>query len=77
MKSIFKDVCLIMSVSVYYLAFLPSPAGIEYRCYPFQMDLVLPFLPKSKAGRVLSSGPDNRGTMEVSGKNVDQNAAVD
>uniref|UniRef100_A0A4W5MXW7 MutL homolog 3 n=1 Tax=Hucho hucho TaxID=62062 RepID=A0A4W5MXW7_9TELE len=50
-----SDVCLTLGacVSVYYLAFLPSPAGIEYRCYPFQMDLVLPFLPKSKAGRVL------------------------
>ncbi|CAB1335190.1 unnamed protein product [Coregonus sp. 'balchen'] len=36
-----------------------SKKGIEYRCYPFQMDLVLPFLPKS--GSVLSSGPDNGG----------------
>ncbi|KAM3871356.1 DNA mismatch repair protein Mlh3 [Diretmus argenteus] len=35
-----------------------SKAGIEYRCYPFQMDLVLPFLPKSKAERVISSGRD-------------------
>uniref|UniRef100_A0A673XAB0 MutL homolog 3 n=1 Tax=Salmo trutta TaxID=8032 RepID=A0A673XAB0_SALTR len=51
-----------------------SKKGIEYRCYPFQMDLVLPFLPKSKAGRVLSSGPDNRGTMEVSDDIQDSNS---
>ncbi|KAM4625447.1 DNA mismatch repair protein Mlh3 [Polymixia lowei] len=38
-----------------------SKTGIEYRCYPFQMDLVLPFLPKTKAEREISSGPDNRG----------------
>ncbi|XP_071375654.1 DNA mismatch repair protein Mlh3-like [Centroberyx affinis] len=37
-----------------------SKTGIEYRCYPFQMDVVLPFLPKSKAERVISSGPDDR-----------------
>uniref|UniRef100_A0A8C8C457 DNA mismatch repair protein Mlh3 n=1 Tax=Oncorhynchus tshawytscha TaxID=74940 RepID=A0A8C8C457_ONCTS len=51
-----------------------SKKGIEYRCYPFQMDLVLPFLPKSKSGRVLSSGPDNRGTMEVSDDIQDSNS---
>ncbi|XP_062325905.1 DNA mismatch repair protein Mlh3 isoform X1 [Osmerus eperlanus] len=38
-----------------------SNKGFEYRCYPFQMDVVLPFLPKSRAGRVLSSGPNHRG----------------
>ncbi|CDQ68006.1 unnamed protein product [Oncorhynchus mykiss] len=43
-----------------------SKKGIEYRCYPFQMDLVLPFLPKSKSGRVLSSGPDNRDDIQDS-----------
>ncbi|KAF7670247.1 hypothetical protein LDENG_00043280 [Lucifuga dentata] len=37
-----------------------SDSGMEYRCYPFQADLVLPFLPKSRADRVLSSGPDGR-----------------
>uniref|UniRef100_A0A3P8XPR2 DNA mismatch repair protein Mlh3 n=1 Tax=Esox lucius TaxID=8010 RepID=A0A3P8XPR2_ESOLU len=31
-----------------------SKNGVEYRCYPFQMNLVLPFLPKSKPGRVLN-----------------------
>ncbi|XP_033968055.1 DNA mismatch repair protein Mlh3 isoform X1 [Pseudochaenichthys georgianus] len=34
--------------------------GMEYRCYPFQMELVLPFLPKSRTERVLSSGLDDR-----------------
>ncbi|XP_029900958.1 DNA mismatch repair protein Mlh3 isoform X1 [Myripristis murdjan] len=38
-----------------------SKSGIEYRCYPFQTELVLPFLPKSKADRVISSGPEDRG----------------
>ncbi|KAK5857329.1 hypothetical protein PBY51_010581 [Eleginops maclovinus] len=34
--------------------------GMEYRCYPFQVDLVLPFLPKSRTERVISSGLDDR-----------------
>ncbi|CAL8272568.1 unnamed protein product [Merluccius merluccius] len=38
-----------------------SETGFEYRCYPFQMELVLPFLPKTKDKRVVSSGPDNGG----------------
>ncbi|XP_062296052.1 DNA mismatch repair protein Mlh3 isoform X1 [Scomber scombrus] len=38
-----------------------SEIGMEYRCYPFQVDLVLPFLPKSRAERVISSGPGDRG----------------
>nr|XP_046268247.1 DNA mismatch repair protein Mlh3 isoform X2 [Scatophagus argus] len=37
-----------------------SEMGMEYRCYPFQVDLVLPFLPKSRAERVISSGLDDR-----------------
>ncbi|TKS86474.1 DNA mismatch repair protein [Collichthys lucidus] len=37
-----------------------SEMGMEYRCYPFQADLVLPFLPKSRTDRVISSGLDNR-----------------
>ncbi|KAE8289846.1 DNA mismatch repair protein Mlh3 MutL protein-like protein 3 [Larimichthys crocea] len=37
-----------------------SEMGMEYRCYPFQVDLVLPFLPKSRTDRVISSGLDNR-----------------
>ncbi|XP_048830042.1 DNA mismatch repair protein Mlh3 [Brienomyrus brachyistius] len=35
-----------------------SRNGFEYRCYPFQAELVLPFLPRSRAERVLSSGLD-------------------
>ncbi|XP_040916657.1 DNA mismatch repair protein Mlh3 isoform X2 [Toxotes jaculatrix] len=37
-----------------------SETGMEYRCYPFQVDVVLPFLPKSRTGRVFSSGTDDR-----------------
>nr|XP_023684082.1 DNA mismatch repair protein Mlh3 isoform X3 [Paramormyrops kingsleyae] len=37
-----------------------SRNGIEYRCYPFQAELVLPFLPRSRAERVLSSGLDEK-----------------
>ncbi|GLD62451.1 DNA mismatch repair protein Mlh3 [Lates japonicus] len=33
-----------------------SETGMEHRCYPFQVDVVLPFLPKSRTGRVISSG---------------------
>ncbi|XP_067336010.1 DNA mismatch repair protein Mlh3 isoform X2 [Channa argus] len=35
--------------------------GMEYRCYPFQVDVVFPFLSKSRTERVISSGPDGRG----------------
>ncbi|KAM8914600.1 DNA mismatch repair protein Mlh3 isoform 3-T3 [Spinachia spinachia] len=38
-----------------------SETGLEYRCYPFQVELVLPFLPKSRKERVVSSGLDDRG----------------
>ncbi|XP_034050840.1 DNA mismatch repair protein Mlh3-like isoform X2 [Thalassophryne amazonica] len=37
-----------------------TETGMEYRCYPFQVALVLPFLPKSRADRVISSGRDVR-----------------
>ncbi|XP_043080956.1 DNA mismatch repair protein Mlh3 isoform X1 [Puntigrus tetrazona] len=37
-----------------------SRAGFEYRCYPFHTDIVLPFLPKPRAERVLNSGIDSR-----------------
>ncbi|XP_077394146.1 DNA mismatch repair protein Mlh3 isoform X2 [Festucalex cinctus] len=37
-----------------------SETGMEYRCYPFQAELVLPFLPK-KGERVLSAGTDDAG----------------
>ncbi|KAL0969119.1 hypothetical protein UPYG_G00222820 [Umbra pygmaea] len=43
-----------------------SKTGIEYRCYPFQVDQVLPFLPKSKPGRELSSGPYNGDDLQNS-----------
>ncbi|XP_061898044.1 DNA mismatch repair protein Mlh3 isoform X2 [Entelurus aequoreus] len=36
-----------------------SQTGMEYRCYPFQAELVLPFLPKSRSERVLSSAADD------------------
>uniref|UniRef100_A0A8C7YB27 MutL homolog 3 (E. coli) n=1 Tax=Oryzias sinensis TaxID=183150 RepID=A0A8C7YB27_9TELE len=35
-----------------------SDTGMEYRCYPFQLDVVLPFLPKSRSERLISSGLD-------------------
>ncbi|XP_070698488.1 DNA mismatch repair protein Mlh3 [Pempheris klunzingeri] len=37
-----------------------SEYGMEYRCYPFQVDLVIPFLPKARTERVISSGLDDR-----------------
>ncbi|KAI4876017.1 hypothetical protein NFI96_019281 [Prochilodus magdalenae] len=37
-----------------------SKTGFEYRCYPFQTDIVLPFLPKPRAERALSSSIDGR-----------------
>lgn len=37
------------------------PVGCEYRCYPFQTDLVLPFLPKPRAERVRSPSIENEG----------------
>lgn len=37
-----------------------SKAGFEYRCYPFQSDIVLPFLPKPRAERAFNSGTDSR-----------------
>ncbi|XP_077587333.1 DNA mismatch repair protein Mlh3 [Stigmatopora nigra] len=36
-----------------------SETGMESRCYPFQADLVLPFLPKDRGERLLSAGIDN------------------
>ncbi|KAM6913191.1 DNA mismatch repair protein Mlh3 isoform 2-T2 [Xenentodon cancila] len=47
-----------------------SDVGEEYRCYPFQMDLVLPFLPKSRAERVLSSGIDFRDSADESSNSL-------
>ncbi|XP_056305051.1 DNA mismatch repair protein Mlh3 isoform X2 [Danio aesculapii] len=35
-----------------------SRAGFEYRCYPFQSDIVLPFLPRAE--RAFNSGTDSR-----------------
>ncbi|CAB1419429.1 unnamed protein product [Pleuronectes platessa] len=37
-----------------------SETGMESRCYPFQVDLVLPFLSHSRTERVISSGLDGR-----------------
>ncbi|KAK9533599.1 hypothetical protein VZT92_008706 [Zoarces viviparus] len=42
-----------------------SEMGMEYRCYPFQVDLVLPFLPKSRTERVISSVLDGSGTRQT------------
>ncbi|XP_028421168.1 DNA mismatch repair protein Mlh3 isoform X2 [Perca flavescens] len=42
------------------MAVIISETGMEHRCYPFQVDLVLPFLPKSRTERVISSGLDDR-----------------
>uniref|UniRef100_A0AAR2L153 MutL C-terminal dimerisation domain-containing protein n=1 Tax=Pygocentrus nattereri TaxID=42514 RepID=A0AAR2L153_PYGNA len=43
-----------------------SKTGFEYRCYPFQTDIVLPFLPKPRAERTLSSNTDDRGPGSLS-----------
>ncbi|KAJ8288836.1 hypothetical protein COCON_G00014950 [Conger conger] len=48
-----------MSISVI------SRKGFEYTCYPFQSELVLPFLPRSRAERVLSSGLDHADGSEA------------
>ncbi|KAJ8341570.1 hypothetical protein SKAU_G00338610 [Synaphobranchus kaupii] len=48
-----------MSISVI------SRKGFEYTCYPFQSELVLPFLPRSRAERVLSSGLDHTDGSEA------------
>ncbi|XP_028848391.1 DNA mismatch repair protein Mlh3-like isoform X1 [Denticeps clupeoides] len=37
-----------------------SKKGIEYRCYPFQIAAVGPFLPTSRAERVVSAGAERR-----------------
>lgn len=42
---------------------IPVAIGVEYRCYPFQPQLVLPFLPKSRTERVISSGLNDQGTQ--------------
>lgn len=47
-----------------------SQTGVEYTCYPFQMDVVLPFLPKSKTERVCCSGPDDRGDGDESSNSL-------
>ncbi|KAG5857552.1 hypothetical protein ANANG_G00020660 [Anguilla anguilla] len=49
-----------MSISVI------SRKGFEYTCYPFQSELVLPFLPRSRAERVLSSGLVHTDATEAS-----------
>lgn len=44
------------------LLYCRIPVGMEYRCYPFQAEQVLPFLPKPRGERVLHSGTDDTGT---------------
>lgn len=36
---------------------------MEYKCYPFQRDLVLPFVPKSRSARVINARLDGKGTF--------------
>lgn len=40
---------------------MPQTVGMESKCYPFQRDLVLPFVPKSRSARVISVGLDDKG----------------
>ncbi|XP_036007004.1 LOW QUALITY PROTEIN: DNA mismatch repair protein Mlh3 [Fundulus heteroclitus] len=47
-----------------------SEMGVEYRCYPFQLELVLPFLPKSRQGRVISSGTDCKDEADESSNSL-------
>ncbi|XP_027855937.1 DNA mismatch repair protein Mlh3 isoform X1 [Xiphophorus couchianus] len=47
-----------------------SEMGVECMCYPFQLDLVLPFLPKSGQGRVISSGTDCRDDADQSANSL-------
>lgn len=46
----------------------PVPAsqtvGVESKCYPFQRDLVLPFVPKSRNARVISFCLDDKGMSQ-------------
>ncbi|XP_038147400.1 DNA mismatch repair protein Mlh3 isoform X1 [Cyprinodon tularosa] len=53
-----------MAVSIF------SEMGVEYRCYPFQLDLVLPFLPNPRQGRVISSGNDCRDGADQSSNSL-------
>lgn len=49
------------------LVLVPQTVGMEYKCYPFQRDLVLPFVPKSRSARVINARLDGKGTFH-SGK---------
>lgn len=42
---------------------MPQTVGMEYKCYPFQRDLVLPFVPKSRSARVINARHDGKGTL--------------
>ncbi|XP_007235804.3 DNA mismatch repair protein Mlh3 isoform X1 [Astyanax mexicanus] len=44
-----------------------SKTGFEYRCYPFQTDIVLPFLPKPSAIRALASSVGCRDELQGPG----------
>lgn len=37
---------------------------MESKCYPFQRDLVLPFVPKSRSARVIGVGLEDRGSSQ-------------
>ncbi|XP_061649990.1 DNA mismatch repair protein Mlh3 isoform X2 [Phyllopteryx taeniolatus] len=47
-----------------------SQTGMEYRCYPFHAELVLPFLPKAGRERVLSAGTDDTGDNVKTGNSL-------
>lgn len=50
-------------VKKYIYSSIPVAIGAAYTCYPFQAQLVLPFLPKSRTERVISSGLNDQGTQ--------------
>lgn len=51
-----------------------SETGMECVCYPFQMDIVLPFLPKSRTERVCWSEHDDRGVSVTGGDDENSNS---
>lgn len=52
-----------LSVPEENLVLVPPTVGMEYRCHPFQRDLVLPFVPKSRSARVINAQLDGKGTF--------------
>lgn len=43
---------------------MPQTVGMESKCYPFQRDLVLPFVPKSRSARVIGVELEDRGSSQ-------------